>query len=823
MPNDTPDKTIDPPQIPVGRSGSKYSTEVVPKSSYPSYGYDYNPDTVLSNKGKSIDMYKNMRLDETVNAATLIHKEISLAGDWSIEPEDESAEAIYQAEFVKDCLDNLETIPFVDVMDGLLDMRWLGYVIAEPRWKADGNSWRIADIKLKDSSLFQFKTDPYGNLEKVHMLAANIPDIDPKHLVIGVYPYVSNGNWYGQSCFQSIYSAWWTKTNILKFRNTYLQSRGGAPLQGIYNANSPTAKRTVETLMDALQNDFWASVPGHMENGQLVSDIAVQVIRTASETGTSEFEKAIVQLDTAITRGLLLPDNLGFTTTSAGSYAQSKVQMQQVMYGIKKSNERLCDIVNDQIISRLLAVNFDRPTRARLKFETPDDGTTETKAKIVEILVRSKVIKPEEEFVRPYLGIPCKTEEDMEDEMEDEEEMVPPVPDPTQPTDEDPEDSTDVPEDTEDPVIEQKVCAPNKKVKMKLGPEGRYIRPFKLRETTEIFDKAEGEALTRIADIFTVCTPDLIAMSQKAINSGKLGEVNNVSMRSKYTGAVKDAILRSMYKVYLEGKIGIAKDLREYTGKNASQFRDAERRKILRNCDQSEYKYGLKLKELKDFTEMGYAGISKWLSEFGATLTKADKLALRDMAEKAYAIAGQDISATLSDKIRQTLRNGWGKKTSAQLIAEVTDVVNNFISVTATDEAVASSRIADAVSGLDSYGRIKTIVRNNLTTEYNQGLMNQVLDPELQGFVEAMQYVAIIDDMTTDFCSSHDGEIVEVGSPEYLLLNPPNHHNCRATWMAVFRGEKYKKDWGTKTDSQLERNNISRDVYSNGYKGFGKV
>jgi uncharacterized protein with gpF-like domain len=58
-------------------------------------------------------------------------------------------------------------------------------------------------------------------------------------------------------------------------------------------------------------------------------------------------------------------------------------------------------------------------------------------------------------------------------------------------------------------------------------------------------------------------------------------------------------------------------------------------------------------------------------------------------------------------------------------------------------------------------------------------------DPALDGFVEAIEYSAILDDRTTDLCKHLDMRIYESDDPIWDEYRPPNHFNCRSLLIPV--------------------------------------
>ena len=122
-------------------------------------------------------------------------------------------------------------------------------------------------------------------------------------------------------------------------------------------------------------------------------------------------------------------------------------------------------------------------------------------------------------------------------------------------------------------------------------------------------------------------------------------------------------------------------------------------------------------------------------------------------------------------KLSQGLEEGWEPKRMTQEINNVTDTW-------------VSERHA------------QTIARTETGKFYNAGRIASWQDPELEGFVEAMQYDAIIDTRTTDFCKHMDGKIVDIRNQALIFkYSPPNHFQCRATWLPVSRYEEWEDDF----------------------------
>jgi SPP1 gp7 family putative phage head morphogenesis protein len=97
----------------------------------------------------------------------------------------------------------------------------------------------------------------------------------------------------------------------------------------------------------------------------------------------------------------------------------------------------------------------------------------------------------------------------------------------------------------------------------------------------------------------------------------------------------------------------------------------------------------------------------------------------------------------------------------------------------------------------------QTIARTETGKMYNAGRLARWLDPETNGFVEALQYDAIIDKRTTELCEHLDGMVVSIQRSEVIAqFTPPNHFQCRATWLPVTKYEEWEDNFDTSMEPE---------------------
>lgn len=92
----------------------------------------------------------------------------------------------------------------------------------------------------------------------------------------------------------------------------------------------------------------------------------------------------------------------------------------------------------------------------------------------------------------------------------------------------------------------------------------------------------------------------------------------------------------------------------------------------------------------------------------------------------------------------------------------------------------------------------ETIARTECAKMYNAGRLARYTAKENKGFVEALQYDAIVDRRTTKLCKHLDGRIVDINSKITIAeYSPPNHFKCRSVWLPVTKYEEWEDNFDT--------------------------
>lgn len=175
----------------------------------------------------------------------------------------------------------------------------------------------------------------------------------------------------------------------------------------------------------------------------------------------------------------------------------------------------------------------------------------------------------------------------------------------------------------------------------------------------------------------------------------------------------------------------------------------------------------LRLKELYAFSEIDP------VAEYGYDVVIPEEA--RDWLKKY----GYEIGVITEETVKQ------------KLIKELEDCLDEGV-----PPREVAARVKEVCGTWMSDFHAETIARTETAKMYNAGKLARYTDPETDGFVEALQYDAIVDNRTTELCRGLDGKIIAITNQARIAkMSPPNHFRCRATWLPVTRFEEWKDDF----------------------------
>lgn len=716
----------------------------------------WNPDALIARRGR--DIYRKMLTDDQVRAVQTFLKHATLARgfQWTIDPD--APEAKTQAEFVAwaEAMAAAMRGTFTDKLFALQSAHDYGFAIMEKvysPWEWRGRWWwAVVDLKLRPSDTFTFDGDEHGNIESLKQTVdtnaitiarekvihfVNRPDVDPH---------------FGQSDLRDVYRAWWSKDTVIKLMNLYLERMAGGFVtaelgEGVSLA--PAERTNLENVLQNLQGGTGIIFPpGVKGNFVFPSD-------------TDAYERAISIYDKAISKALLMPNLLGLSEQgNVGSYSQSQTQFELFLFLIDARAARLADAMVEQMWAPIAEWNFGLRELPRWG---PGPLTPSQKMELAKTwgqLAQNKVVIPDEgaeAHVRELLAFPSRPKGAKSIGME----MLPAVqpgggfpPRPgagaggTPPR----EPKT---EGGEGDGGKGGEASAEEDAETQRGRQYANAPPWVVRADFAAIDSATRDLEDRLA--------------------GDLGEV---------TLAIGDWLLAEVASKRLGTAAGGADGI---TSLNIpSRFLTALRRELRRGLEAGwrtgQRQAGSELKAAGWKTQTAFANPSGLT---GSNSVVPGPGLDRDAAEeflRARSYFGvQGLQQDMLQAVQAVLFNGMKYDFTTDQIAEkLGEVLRPFI-----PEVDAAGRRVNMAA------RLQTIARTNTFEAVNESRLNFFRDPELDGFVEGLEYSSILDGRTTELCTGLDGFQAALNDPVWDGLRPPNHYNCRSLLLPLTLNDKW--------------------------------
>jgi SPP1 gp7 family putative phage head morphogenesis protein len=759
-----------------------------------SLGPRYTPDSLVRSKG--IGIYEKMRLDEQVKAVMNFKRDAITARGWTFKYEDESSlsdtERVRRIRVFNEIFCKMRG-SFVDALNVVATGRDYGFSLTEKVYSdvtIDGQTYIGLNMLLgRDPSTFEFYTDEYGILQKVVQLAAGRRiDVDMSRMIHYVHSPEFD-RFYGRSDLREAYRAWFIKQRVGEFWALYLERMAGGFLVLNPKEEDPAPEGTAaaDSLHQLLTNL-------HGSSGiKLMPGYEVQLIQPAT---TDAFEKAMVFWDLAIAKALLVPNLLGISHTGqTGAFAQSQTQLEAFFWTLNADSERLEATINEQLVKDLGDQNFgdgDYPefcfkpaSREHIK-QVIADWKTLTDAKAVIATTE------DEEHFRKLLDMPKRDETS---------------------------------EPLIDPVVQQ-----NQDMAQNGQSFDQKMRANQdARAQAEADRQAKAENAARMAEM----SRKLDAITETLTSLRPAGEVhqhtrvNGAHSPADGSQAVPHGPLRNCtraqfdraaqrvaFTVIENRQDRMAADLTtqvaQFVAKGTKKLlgSDDDLSKLIDNdpTDIAAVEFnGVQKGKLKDLYRRSLS--SAWtlggsLARNELERARGQRLVrmkdLRDTAADYFEVNGFRMAGNVSDGVRaiiqQELQNsvkfGRTPGDTRQVIWDRL-VSRGFTSreaaLDAEDDPQVSRALKDlwGVSEKQTASYLDTLSRTNLFEAMNEARYAEFTDPELGGFVVALQYSAILDDRTTDICQALNGQTYAEDSDVWDQYRPPNHFNCRSVLIPV--------------------------------------
>lgn len=357
--------------------------------------FSKNPDALLDDLNKDGQIYKDMMRDAVVKSS--VNRQILsvISQDYVVQaqdPEDEQQQKI--AEFVEWTLLNFQQHPdpkkltISSFRSGLLQMCDAvaqGYSITEILFGAIKHAPRVGRIgivalKGKDTIDVKLKFDKYLNIIGLTNTADGRTDeLEPLKFII--FPWMQlYANAYGTSSLQAAYRPWWIKKFLYKVWPVALEKFVMPTVVGKHPANWKKAQK--DALMDAMRKM-------QQDNAILMQeDGLIEFLENAVTNGADGFIAAIEALNKEILIAIEGASMHIIESRLTGSRNVGLVSADQADIFVWFLARSLEEIINGQLIPKLVDANFKGAVRPKFQFVDPGDKDLVKDTQIDEALQR---------------------------------------------------------------------------------------------------------------------------------------------------------------------------------------------------------------------------------------------------------------------------------------------------------------------------------------------------------------------------------------------------------------------------------------------------
>lgn len=795
----------------------------------------YNPDDLVGRHGLVI--YRDMvKRDGVVKNALETKILARLSTGYTIMPPDKEVEprAAELAEFVEYNIEQLRG-NFLEALRKIMSALQYGFSITEENWKIyKRGKWSgllgIDTLKTKDPRDWDFKVDPFGNLEYLiqGLTTGQRNALPPEKFIIFSY-MGEHGNWYGTSDLRAAYRDYFSKDMVGRFWNIALEKFG---MPTVY-AKIPDMEDQGEAAPDGAEQagglsqddrDYLLDLLDKIQSATsfyIPQGVDLALLESKKASGKAGYEMAMNYFDKGINKAVLLP-TLITDEGQRGTQALGREHSKTFLYVLNYLGGLVEEIINEQMVRRVVDYNF-RDVEAYPFFKFKEYGYDKEKAygELLELAATIGALPdPAAPWVRDKFGFPALVDGKIPGEPKPADDTKP-EPGPEDKEEKDEGEGEGISQGDTTPTIRDYMLqhvVPFMEAKHSpksdwpkheslgtyvalledfqdgkgkataLTPATTDLKVRKLpRKKTPAEQKVDYKEIQTWWEALSDKTVEKLETSMRGVKKSvtkqarKIAESGNPSDIDKLQLPVKDmsAFRKAMEELYtldyVKGIQDAANEVGKGLGKSLAGFEDGP--------------YGLHFHIDLDMERVTFAAPTLDPTEAIEYLTRKRPVLRRNLRaylRRAFTVTGVEKERVLAE-VKSVLETGIARgSTVPGMMGEVDEV---FMKYVPTGEIVVDPDTGKSV--LRTPHRLETIVRTNLSEAYNSGRMALYSDPEVVDVVDALQYSAVIDSRTTEFCRRYDGFTRPPTDPAWNEIVPPNHFNCRSIVVPVVTGE----DW----------------------------
>lgn len=715
----------------------------------------YNPDILLTKQGLGI--YDKMAHDEQVQAVLKFKRDAILSRQWDFTFEkDTKLSADEQANRVTLMKQLVEEMAgsFTDSMAYVMRAMRHGFSINEKIFdmvEIQGKAYyACTELRPKPPYSFYFKTDQFGTLTEFGQRAAGqILVLDLSKFV----HYVANPDedqWFGRSELRAAYRSWYMKDVLIKMQALWLERMAAGFLTA-----TPQKDVTISPTDIAALNSAMANVKS-LSGLLMPAGVDLEVTQAAGEGAA--FSNAIEYHDLAIAKALLVPNLLGVSNTGSktGSYSQAQTQLEAFFWTLNADSNRLESVLDDQLFQDLYVANFGDGQYPCFRFKPASEEFIKwVIGQWATMIDAGSVVTTEadEAHLRTILNMPPRGPDDKP--------LITPAqkaaaaagqqgnPGATSTT---PGGGNKEPQTGANDDAESYARAHTKDGKPLTCSHAAFSRA-----TQRV---AFAVIATRTETMAQDAARSLAAVMAKAVGRTLQDLPDMLENPAQVQDAVFDKVAMGKLKAACVDAIKRGYDLGSRQANNEiAQARKAAGQNTRRVFD-----------ALRGDSAAGF------LDANGFRMAG-------NLADGARAIIQQELLQAIKAGVRPEVA-------AAQIYQRLIDKgFTDLASVDSqTDDEDVKDALKEAVGATTEKGTLSylnTLTRTNIFESLNEARYAAFTDPELNGFVEALEYSAILDDRTTEICQELEGYTASADSDEWDMYRPPNHYNCRSVLVPV--------------------------------------
>jgi hypothetical protein len=286
--------------------------------------------------------------------------------DYETHPDFEAIDMQLTA-FIDVALECLQHESFRNVLKAIWqDAYTYGFSVSEFNWAEtddDGMTW-LDSIKVHSPFQFDIYTDQTNELQSLYYRTTGqiiTKDILEKFLVV-TYPYLSHGNYYGQSGLIAVEPDVKFIELLERAQSEGIRALAIKSLEHHFLAEEMSDQQVeeVKTNLAAIQAGSVISFPASQDkDGKFTPKHVVKVIDDrASSDGLKIITDLLSTLYKRVSRNMGLPDDLGFTGTNVGSLAKASEESNLYLQALVDAQNFITTFVNRQIIPLLIKYNY---------------------------------------------------------------------------------------------------------------------------------------------------------------------------------------------------------------------------------------------------------------------------------------------------------------------------------------------------------------------------------------------------------------------------------------------------------------------------------